>query len=67
MANRQTLKDALHHVIGYIDTASDGRQTLLDAKFHKVGYYDPKSNTTKDARFHPVGSGNLLTSLLSRK
>ena len=63
--NRQPLKDARYHTIGYIDTANDGRQTGRDARFHIVGYYDPHTNLTKDARFHPVGSGNLLASLIT--
>lgn len=61
---RQTLRDARHRVIGYIDTASDGRQSARDAQFHTVGHYDPRTNITKDQRFHKVGHGNLLSSLI---
>lgn len=61
---RQTLKDASHKTIGYIDTASDGKQTARDGQFHAVGYYDPHTNITKDQRFHTVGHGNLLPSLI---
>ena len=63
--HRQTLKDARYHIIGYIDTATDGKQTGKDAHFHTVGYYDPRTNVTRDAHFHTVGQGNLLASLIS--
>lgn len=63
--NRQTLKDARNHIIGYIDTGTDGKQTGKDAHFHTVGYYDPRTDTTRDAHFYAVGHGNLLASLIS--
>jgi len=63
--NRQTLTDHRYHIIGYIDTATDGKQTGKDARFHTVGYYDPRSNSTRDARYHLVGHGNLLASLIA--
>ncbi|TQK01143.1 hypothetical protein [Herbaspirillum sp. SJZ107] len=63
--NRQTLTDARRHIIGYIDTASDGKQTARDARHHIVGHYDPRTRTTRDAQFHLVGHGNLLPSLLA--
>jgi hypothetical protein len=61
---RQVLKDARYHTIGYIDTAADGKQTARDARYHIVGYYDPYTGLTKDARHHTVGSGNLLATLI---
>jgi hypothetical protein len=63
--NRQPLKDARYHTVGYIDTAADGKQTGRDARAHIVGYYDPRTNLTKDHRFHTVGSGNLLAALIA--
>lgn len=63
--HRQTLRDASHKVIGYIDTASDGRQTARDARYHALGYYDPRTGITRDSRFHTVGHGNLLASLIA--
>lgn len=62
--NRQTLTDARHHTIGYVDTAADGKQTARDAGYHVLGYYDPRTDTTRDARHHMVGRGNLLASLI---
>jgi hypothetical protein len=32
-----------------------------------VGYYDPRTDVTKDAHFHVVGSGNLLAMLIARR
>lgn len=65
--SRQPLKDARFHTIGFIDTATDGKQTARDAAYHTVGYYDPRTNLTKDKRFHTVGSGNLLSALVPRR
>lgn len=64
---RQTLKDASFHTIGFIDTATDGKQTARDAGYHIVGHYDPRTNLTKDKRFHTVGSGNLLSALVPKR
>jgi hypothetical protein len=63
--HRQTLTDARHHIIDYINTASDGKQTGKDARFHTVGYFDPRTDTTRDAQHHLVGHGNLLASLIT--
>jgi hypothetical protein len=63
--DRQVLKHARYHTIGYIDTAADGTQTGRDARYHIVGYFDPHTNLTKDARFRTIGSGNLLAALIS--
>lgn len=63
--NRQPLKDARYRTIGYIDMDRDGKQTGRDARYHIVGYYDPRTNLTKDVRFHTVGSGNLLAALVA--
>lgn len=61
---QQTLRDACHQMIGTIDTAADDKQTARDARNHITGYYDPRANLTRDARFHTVGHGNLLASLI---
>jgi hypothetical protein len=63
--SRQTVTDARHRTIGYIDTAADGKQTGSDARFRTVGHYDPHTNLTRDDRFRTVGSGNLLASLIT--
>jgi len=62
--NRQTLTDARHHTIGYIDTAADGRKTARNPRYQVVGYYDPRTDTTRDSRHHAVGRGDLLASLI---
>jgi len=64
MANRQTLKDGNHRILGFIDTVADGKQTILSPTFRPLGTYDPRMNVTKDKSHHTVGSGNLLTTLL---
>lgn len=60
----QVIKDAQFRIIGYIDTRSDGTQVAKNAQFHIVGYYEPRMNCTKDERFHIIGYGNLLASLI---
>lgn len=60
----QILKDAQYRIIGYIDTHADGSQTGKTAQYKIIGYYDPRSNITKDARYHIVGSGNQIASLI---
>jgi hypothetical protein len=62
--SRETLKDARFHIIGYIETDTNGRQTAKNARFTIVGHYDPRSNTTVDARFHRVSIGNTLAALI---
>jgi hypothetical protein len=57
--DRQPLKDTRYHTTGYIDTDREGKQTGRDARHHVIGYY-PRTNVTRDARFHTMGSGNLL-------
>ena len=61
---QQVLKDKYFRIIGYINTDSSGRQTLKNAHFKILGYYDPKTNKTKDYQFRPIGTGNLLMTLL---
>jgi hypothetical protein len=60
----QILRDSKGHTIGKIYTANDGVQTIRDARGHIAGSYDPKSNATRDAKGHKIGTGNLLTTLL---
>jgi hypothetical protein len=62
----QPLKDRNYHIIGYIETKSDGTQVGKDANYRVKGYYDPKRNTTKDANYRVVSqSGNMLTTLIT--
>lgn len=60
----QVLKDNRGIPIGRISTASNGVQTIKDPRGIPKGTYDPKTNKTKDARGIPIGTGNLLTTLL---
>lgn len=62
--HRTALKDARYQIIGYIDTAPNGKQIARDPQYHVLGHYDPASNLTKDARYHVVGRGNLLSALI---
>lgn len=60
----QTLQDANHRIIGYIETMSDGQQMLQDANHLILGYFDPSGDITQDANHRIVGYGNLLMTLL---
>ena len=64
MAERETLKDANHRIIGYVDKEWNGNKKLYDASFRYLGYYDNQSKTTKDANYRIVGYGDLLAGLL---
>ena len=61
----QTLKDSHYNIIGYIETRPDGSQVGKDAHYTIKGYYDPKTNQTKDAHYNIMGTGNLLSSLIT--
>lgn len=63
MAN-QILRDSMGRKIGEISTDSSGKKTIRDGLGRKQGVYDPKSNTTRDALGHKVGTGDLLASLI---
>jgi hypothetical protein len=53
-----------NHTIGRISTAKNGVQTIKNPNGGIKGTYNPRTNTTKDAKNHTVGTGNLLTTLL---
>ena len=58
------LRDRSGHLIGRLQTRSDGKVELRDAGGHLKGIYDPKVDQTRDASGHLVGRGDLLTSPL---
>lgn len=61
------LRGAAAQLLGTIETSPvSGVQELRDARRRLLGSYDPKSNQTRDAQRRLVGTGNLLTTLLSR-
>ena len=60
----QRLADSTGRPIGHITTDSDGVQHLYNAGGLPVGTYEPKTNTTRNNNGYPVGTGNILTSLL---
>ena len=60
----QILKDRHGQPRGKIKTLSNGRLEIVDRQGTPVGTYDPKTNKTLDKHGSPIGSGNLLTTLL---
>jgi hypothetical protein len=62
----QYLRDDHFRVIGSIETDSSGKQVARDARFHRVGDYNPRTNQTRDEKYHFVGTGNLLAAMIWR-
>lgn len=60
----QILKNSKGIPIGKIVTSSNGILTIKDEKGIPKGTYDPKSNKTKNHKGIPIGTGNLLVTLL---
>lgn len=63
--SRITLQDARYHILGYIDSRSDGTLVGMNARFQIVGYYNPRQNITHTAQYRIFGTGNLLASLIT--
>lgn len=61
---RQRLSDSSGRTIGYIDDRPNEQQAF-DASGRRVGRYDKKANKTYDASGKTVGTGNLLSSLIT--
>lgn len=61
---RQILSDSLGRPLGSLESQPDGTQRLYDRNGVPLGVYDPRMNQTRDTSGRPVGSGNLLASLL---
>ena len=62
----QVLRDKNGKHLGTIKKVSDGKYELRDASGKHLGTYYLKEDITRDAQGRKVGTGNLLTSLLSR-
>lgn len=59
------LRDAHFRVIGAIRTEASGKQVARNAAFQLVGTYDPKTHRTFDSHFRCIGTGNLLSALIT--
>jgi len=63
---RETLRDRLGNVSGYIDHKED-RIILRDRYLATAGYWERRTNVVRDARGHRVGTGlELLGTLTPR-
>ena len=58
---QQELRDRQGRFIGKIET-NGSKQTIRDAQGRLLGTFDGRQ--TRDAQGRPVGTGNLLTTLL---
>ena len=61
----QFLRDEKGRTIGTIASTANGVLVLRNAKGQSLGTYDPERNVTIDSKGRAVGTGNLLTTLLS--
>lgn len=60
------LKDQMGRILGTISVDRNGIQTLKSSTGVILGTYDPKTNVTKSYLGQIIGSGNLLSMLLTR-
>jgi hypothetical protein len=60
------LRDRSGNKIGSIETRRDGIQIGRDKGGNKRGEYDPKRDVTRDKSGNKVGSGNLLSVLITQ-
>ncbi len=63
---KEGLRDKLGNRIGEIESDSSGKQIGRDMSLNRVGEYVSKSNVTRDRNGNRVGTGNLLSSLISK-
>jgi hypothetical protein len=63
MEGSEVLRDKYGNRIGEIQT-SGAKQILRDKHGNRLGEYDANTNRTRDKYGNPVGSGNLLLTLL---
>jgi hypothetical protein len=60
------LKDQMGRILGTVTVDRNGIQTLKSSTGIILGTYDPKTNVTKNYLGQIIGSGNVLSMLLSR-
>jgi hypothetical protein len=60
------LKDQMGRSLGTVTVDRNGIQTLKSSTGIILGTYDPKTNVTKNYLGQIIGSGNVLSMLLSR-
>lgn len=63
---KQELRDNRGFLLGWTETDANGLQVGRDWRGFLVGEYDPRGNVTRDKRGFHVGTGNLLSSLITR-
>jgi hypothetical protein len=59
-------RDDHFRIIGSIETDMRGVQVAKSARYEWLGEYDPRTNTTKDAPYRTVGSGDQVSALARR-
>ncbi len=61
----EIIKDARGGIIGRIEDEPGGKKRIRDKRGKLLGRFDPKNNKTTNAQGKIIGTGNLLTSLLT--
>lgn len=60
----QVLRDRNGRRLGEIKEVGGGKLEIRDSNGRRCGTYDPREDRTRDSQGRPIGSGNLLATLL---
>jgi hypothetical protein len=63
---KEVLRDALGQLLATIESDRNGNLVIKDYMGKILGTYDKKKNTTKNYLGQIVGTGNLLTLLITK-
>ncbi len=66
MDHEETIRDFAGRPLAYLYTKSNGDQYIKNSSLQILGFYYKDKNTTTDFHGRPVGTGNLLTTLIGR-
>lgn len=62
--SKQYVRDGNYHIVGSVDSLSDGNQRGYDAHLRVIGRYDCRADRTYDSQGRNVGNGNQLVGLI---
>ncbi len=61
---RQEIRNFYGHILGYIDTESNGKKTARNFYFKILGTYNPSEDTTRDFYGRIISKGDVLSGLI---
>lgn len=62
--NRETIRDYMGRILGYIDHEPNGNLTARGSNGTYLGFYDKFTDTTRDSSGRLLYQGNMVTMLL---